>query len=204
MQYHPIKRPFFWLFTKVTKSDIGAISVLNSVSPVTEVAARTAIPEMVTIITVINDDPDAKTDAVSSWYPWASELRMPGEMKRIYEWFQADRDFNSLQDGDWDDFNYRDMIFIPVSGLQWLMRTMQQYSPEHFEQIHQAAIQPGMTLEQFTERYTEIIDDWVQTFFGQHTDFMRTDPRFIPWLLQLIGNLLAGQPGPPVPPMDVG
>ena len=61
-----------------------------------------------------------------------------------------------------------------------------------------------MTLEQFTERYTEIIDDWVQTFFGQHTDFMRTDPRFIPWLLQLIGNLLAGQPGPPVPPMDVG
>jgi hypothetical protein len=28
---------------------------------------------------------------------------------------------------------------------------------------------------------------------------MRTDPRFIPWLLQLIGNLLAGQPAPPVP-----
>ncbi len=85
MRYHPIKRPFFWILTKVTKYDIGGTSVINSVSPVTEAAARTAVPEMVTIITVINDDPDAKTDAVSSWYPWASELRMPGEMKRIYE-----------------------------------------------------------------------------------------------------------------------
>ena len=200
MQYHPIKRPFFFLFTKFTKSDIGGISVLNGVSPVTEAAARTAIPEMVTIITVINDDPDARTDAVSSWYPRASELRMPGEMKRIYEWFQADRDFNSLQDGDWDDFDYRDVIFMPVSGLQWLMRTMQQHSPDHFERIHQAAIEPGMTLEQFTGSYGEIIDDWVRTFFGQHTDFMRTDSRFIPWLLQLIGNLLGGQPAPLVPP----
>ena len=79
---------------------------------------------------------------------------------------------------------------------------MQQYSPDHFEQIHQTAIELGMTFDQFTERYAEIIDDWARTFSGQHTDFMWTDPRFIPWLFHLIDDLFSGQPPAPVPPFS--
>ena len=47
--------------------------------------------------------------------------------------------------------------------------------------LHDAAVAAG-SAQDFAPRYDAVLDRIVERFYGEHTPFMWTDPRFMPWL----------------------
>ena len=116
-------------------------------------------------------------EPVNGWY--AEELAL-GELEIIQSYLKNHEDLNVLDQWEWG-FLFR------RQNLQQLFLTLQRdESYSIYETKLQRVAEESANLTQFRINYDATIAEIVDTFRGQHTDFMWENKRFQPWLRSIL------------------
>ncbi|MBI4346286.1 MAG: hypothetical protein HY553_05500 [Elusimicrobia bacterium] len=157
------------------KATRSALTVMNRTSSMNAVLAL-RFPENVTVelVNIPTPPPRKRLEPVDGWL--SSELG-PGELERLWRFLRA-------PSGDGNRLDAWALgPLVRQQGLQQLWATLERdvdFAARRAE-LYEAAVR-SKSLAEFRERYDEVILRVVDTFQGQHTQFMWTDPAFMPWL----------------------
>jgi hypothetical protein len=119
-------------------------------------------------------------EPVDNWY--SRELG-PGELDRIWRFLKS----GATNPNKLDSWEIAGLV--RKQRAQNLLRAL-RYDGDYpkYEAELIAAARTARTAEEFAPHWDRLVGKIVETFEGQHTQFMWTDPRFMPWLREALSG----------------